>query len=159
MREAYISVYTEITICYCCSVAKSCMTLIPRTVACQAPLSSTISWSLLKFIPIELVMLSISSSAARFYFCPQSFPASGSFPMSHLVSSGGQSIGASASASVLSINIQGWFPVGLTSLFSLQSKRLSRVFSSTTIRKHQFFGTQLSLWFNFHIYSWLLEKP
>ena len=133
--------------------------VISRTVACQAPLSTTVSWSLLKFIPIELVMLSVSSSAAHFYFCLQSFPASGSFPMSHLVSSGGQSIGTSASGSVISINIQGWFPVGLTSLFSLQSKRLSRVFSSTTILKHPFFSTQLSLWFNSHIYSWLPEKP
>ena len=132
--------------------------VISRTVACQAPLSSTVSWSLLKFIPTELVMLSVSSSAAHFYFCLQSFQASESFPMSHLVLSGGQSIGIAASGSVISINIQGWFPVGLTSLFSLQSKRLSRVFSSTTILKHPFFGTQLSLWFNSHIYSWLLEK-
>ena len=81
------------------------------------------------------------SSVAPFSFCPQSLPASGSFPMSQLFTSGGQIIGASAS--VLPMNIQGWFPVGLTGLISLQSKRLSRVFSNTTAQKHQFFGAQL----------------
>ena len=89
---------------------------------------------------IELVMPSISSSVTLFSFCLQSFPASGSFPISQFFTSGGQSIGASASAPVLPINIQGWFPLGLTCLISLQSKELSRVFSSTTVRKHQFFG-------------------
>ena len=87
-----------------------------------------------------------------------SFPASGAFPMSQLFTSGGQIIGVSASASVLLMN-QGWFPLGLTSLTSLQSKGLSKVFSSTRIRKHQFFGVQPSLWYSFHIHSWLLEKP
>ena len=86
----------------------------------------------------------ISSSTAHFSSCLQSFPASGSFPMSRLFSSGGQSIGASASASVLPMNIQEWFPLGLTGLISLQSKGLSRVLSSITIRKHQFFSTQPS---------------
>ena len=81
-----------------------------------------------------------------FSFCLQSFPGSGSFPLNRLFTSGGQSIGASASASVLPLNIQGCFPLGLTGLISLQSKGLSRVFTSTTIRKHQFFGTQASLW-------------
>ena len=89
---------------------------------------------------IELVMPSISSSVTLFSFCLQSFPASGSFPISQFFTSGGQSIGASASAPVLPINIQGWFPLGLTCLISLQSKELSRVFSSTTVWKHQFFG-------------------
>ena len=84
----------------------------------------------------------ISSSVATFYSCPQSFPASGSFPMSWLFTWGGQKIGASASALVLPMDILGWFPLELTSLISLLSKRLSRVFSSTTIQKHQFFGTQ-----------------
>ena len=84
----------------------------------------------------------ISSSVATFYSCPQSFPASGSFPMSWLFASGGQKIGASASALVLPMDILGWFPLELTSLISLLSKRLSRVFSSITIQKHQFFGTQ-----------------
>ena len=81
----------------------------------------------------------------------QSFPASGSFQMSRLFASRGQSIGASASASVLPMNIQGWFPSGLTGLISLQSKELSRVFSSTTIGKHQFFSAQPSLWSNSYI--------
>ena len=72
---------------------------------------------------------------------------------------GGQSIGASASASVLPVNIRGWFPLGLTGLISLQSKGLSRVFFSTSIWKHRFFGAQISLWFNSHIHTWLLEKP
>ena len=82
----------------------------------------------------------ISSSVVPFSSCLQSFPASGSFPMSQFFASGGQSIRASASASVLPMNIQGWFPLGLTDLISLLSKGLSRVFSSTTIRKHPFFG-------------------
>ena len=101
----------------------------------------------------------ISSSAALFSFCPQSFPAPGSFPVSWLFTSGGQSIGVSASTSVLIINIQDWFPLELTSLISFQSKGFSRVFSSTTTQNHQFFGAQPSLWSNSHIHTWLLEKP
>ena len=101
----------------------------------------------------------ISSSVTHFPSCLQSFSASGSFPVNWLFTSGGQSIGASASASVLPMNIQSLFPLGLTGLISLLSKRLSRVFSSTTIRKHQFFGAQLSLSSNFHIHTQLLEKP
>ena len=101
----------------------------------------------------------ISSSVVPFSSWLQSFPASGSFLMSQFFASGGQSIGASASASVLPMNIQDLFPLGLTSLISLQSKGLSRVFSNTTVQKHQFFGTQLSLWSNSHIHIWLLEKP
>ena len=100
----------------------------------------------------------ISSFVIPYSFCLQSFPASGSFLMSWLFISGGWSIGASASASVLSVNIQDWFPLGLTGLICLQSKGLSRVFS-TTVRKHQFFDTQPSLWSNPHICAWLLEKP
>ena len=83
----------------------------------------------------------ISSSVVPFSSCPQSLPASGSFPMSQLFTSGGQSIGASAT--VLPIDIQIWCPFGLTGLISLLSKGLSRVFSNTTVQKHQFFGTQL----------------
>ena len=83
----------------------------------------------------------------------------GFFPMSWLSSSGGQSIGVSASASVLPMNIQGWFPLGLTDLISFLSKGLWRIFSSTTVWKHQFFGTQPSLWSNSHMHTWLLEKP
>ena len=85
----------------------------------------------------------ISSSVAPFSSCLQSFPASGSFPMSWLFTSGGQSIGTSALASVLPMNIQGWFPLGLIGLISLLSKGFSKVFYSTTVQKHQFFGSQL----------------
>ena len=94
-----------------------------------------------------------------FSSCLQSFPASGSLPMSQFFASGGQSVGASASASVLPMYIQDWFPLELTGWISLQSKALSRVFSNTTIQKHQFFGTQLSSQSNSHIHTWLLEKP
>ena len=86
-----------------------------------------------------------------------SFPASRSFPMSQFFTSGGQRIGVSTSASVLSMNIQDWFPLGLTGWISLQSKGHSRVSSSTTVQHHQFFGAQLSLWSNSHIPTWLLE--
>ena len=99
-----------------------------------------------------------SLSAAPFSSCPQFSPASGFFPMSWLIVSGGYSTGASASASVLPLNTQGWFPLGLTGLISLQSKGLLRVFSNTTISKHQFFGTQFSLWSSSHSHTWL-EKP
>ena len=85
----------------------------------------------------------ISSSVIPFSSCPQSFPASGAFQMSQFFASGGQSIGVSASASVLPMNIQDWFPLGWTDWISLQSKGLSRVFSNTTVQKHQFFGAQL----------------
>ena len=87
----------------------------------------------------------ISSSVIPFSSCTQSLPASGSFPKSQLFTSGGQSIGVSASASVLAMNIQDWFPLGWTGWISLQSKGLARVFSNTTVQKHQFFSTQLSL--------------
>ena len=87
----------------------------------------------------------ISSSVIAFSSCLQSFPASGSFPVSQFFASGGQSIGVSASASDLSMNIQDWCPLGRTGWISLQSKGLSRVFFNTTVQKHQFFGTQLSL--------------
>ena len=103
--------------------------------------------------------LTILSSVAPFSSCLQSFPALGSFPVSQRFTSGGQSLGASASASVLPMNIQGLFPLGLPGLISLLSMGLWRVFSSTTIQKHQFFGTQSSLWSNFYIRTWLLEKP
>ena len=91
--------------------------------------------------------------------CPHLHSPSGSFPMSRLFASGGQSTRASASASVLLMNIQGWFPLGLTGLISLQSKGLSRVFSSTIAWNHQFFSTQPSLWSNSHIRTRLREKP
>ena len=101
----------------------------------------------------------ISSSVVPFSSRLQSFPASGPLPMSQFFTSGGQSIGASTSASVLPMNIQDWSPLGWTGWISLQSERLSRVFSNTTVQKHQLFGSQSSLWSNSHIHTWLLEKP
>ena len=121
-----------------------CPSLSPRICSNSCPLSC---WC----HPI------ISSSLTPFSSCLQSFPASWSFPMSQLFTSGGQNIEAGASASVLSMNIQDWFPLGLTGLISFQCKGLS-VFSSTTVLKHQFFGSQPSLWSNSHIHRWLLEK-
>ena len=95
----------------------------------------------------------ISSSVVPFSSCPQGLPASGSFPMSQLFARGGQSIGVSASASVLPMNTQDWSPLGWTGWISLQSKGLSRVFSNTTIQKHQFFSAQLSSQSNSHIHT------
>ena len=95
-----------------------------------------------------------SSPVVPFSSCLQSFPASGSFLMSQFFASGGRTIGASASSSVLPMNIQGWFLLVLTGLISLLSKGLSRVFSNITVQKHQFFGTWLSLWFNSHIWRY-----
>ena len=129
----------------------------PWTAAYQASLSITKSQSLLKFKSIELVIPS-----KQLIFChpllllPSIFPSTRVFS-NESVTSGGQSIGLSAS--VLPMNIQDWFTLGLTGLISLLSKGLSRVFSNTTVQRHQFFGTQLSLWSNFHIHTWLLEKP
>ena len=100
----------------------------------------------------------ILSSVVPFSSCLQCFPASGSFPMSQFFASGGQNIGVSASASALPMNIPDWFPLGWTGWISLQSKRLSRVFSNTTVQKHQFFGTQLSLWYNSHIHTFTTGK-
>ena len=100
----------------------------------------------------------ISSSGVPFSSFPQSLPASESFPMSQLFTWGGQSIGVSASASVLPMNTQDWSPLGWSGWISLQSKGLSRVFSNTTVQKHQFLSTQLSLQSNYHIHTWPLEK-
>ena len=120
--------------------------VIPWTAACQASLSFTSSWSLLKLMSIESVMPSSHLILCRpLLLLPSIFPASGSFQMSQLFASGGQSIGVSASATVLPMNIQDLFPLGWTEWISLQSKGLSRVFSNTTVQKHQFFGTQFSL--------------
>ena len=130
------------------------------TAACQASLSFIISQSLLKFISIESVKLSKYYPllpTSPFAFCLSQHQ--GFFPMSQLFPSGGQSIGASATASVLPMNIQDWFLLGLTGLISLLSKGLSRVFSSTIVRKHQFFSVQPSWWSSEHIHIWLLEKP
>ena len=132
----------------------------PSTEACQASLSPNLP----EFAQIHVrwvsdAILTISSSAVFFSFCFLSFPPSGSLPMSWLFVSGGQSNGVLSSASVLPMNIQCWFPLGLTGLISLLSRGLSRVFSSTTIRKQQFFGDQPSFWSNSHIATWLLKKP
>ena len=100
-----------------------------------------------------------SSHSVTYFSCSQSFPTSGSFPMSQLFASGGQSVGASASASVLPMNIQGWYPLGLTCLISLLSKGRSRVFSSIIVQKHQFFGAQLSKAFQCTVRLDLLVFP
>ena len=100
----------------------------------------------------------VSSSVVPFSSCLQSFPASGSFQKSQLFLSGVQSIGVSASTSVLLMNIQDWFPLGWTGWISLQPKGLSRAFSNTTVQKHQFFSAQLSSQSNSHIHTWLLDK-
>ena len=101
----------------------------------------------------------ISSSVVSFSSCPQSLPASGSFPVSQPFSWGSQNIGVSALASVLPMNTQDWSSLGWTGWISLQSKGLSRVFSNTTVQKHQFFSAQLSSQSNSHIHTWPLEKP
>ena len=149
---------TSLGCCSCCwPVTKSYLT--PRTTACQALLSSTISRSLLKFISPESVMLSNHHMVfCLLLLCLRSFPASEFFLVIQLSTSSGHSIGTSTSTSVLPMNIQCWFPLGLTGLISLPSKRFSRVFSST-IPKHQFFGAQPSLWSTCHIHTQLLEKP
>ena len=140
----------------------SCVQLFvnPWTAAHQASLSITNSRSPPKPMSTESVMpWTISSSVVPFSSCLQSLPASGSFLMSQLFAWGGLSIGGSVSASVLPKNIQDWFPLGLTGLISLQSKGLSRVFSNTTVQKHQFFDVQPSLLSNSHFHTWLMEKP
>ena len=129
------------------------------SIYCQTSLSITNSQSLLKLMSIESVMPSnMPSSVVLFSYHLQSLPASGSFQMSHLFASGGQSIGLSASSSVLPMTIQDWFPLAWTGWISLQSKGLSRVFSNTTVQKHQFFSTRLSSSSSSHIHTWLLEK-
>ena len=129
------------------SVAQSCPTLWPHGLQharppCPSPTRGVYSNSCPSS---RWCHPTISSSVVPFSSCLQSFPASGSFPMSQLFISGGQRIGVSASASVLPVNIQDWFPLGWTGWISLQSKGLSRVFSNTIVQKHQFFSTQLSL--------------
>ena len=141
----------------CCSVAKSCPTL-QDSVDCSTP-----GFPVLHYLP-EFKPTSTESVMPFNHLilcCPlllllQSFPASGSFPVSQLFTSGGQSIGASTSASVLPMNIQDWFPLKWTDLIFLLSKGLSKVFSSTTFQKHQLFATQPSLWCISHIPTWQL---
>ena len=137
--------FNQHVISCCGSVAQSCLTFCdPQAAARQASLSFTISQSLLKLTPIELVMPSNHVILCRpFSSCPQSLPPSGSFQMSQLFASCGQRIGASASALVLPMNIHDWSPLGWTGWISLQSKGLWRVFSNTTVQKHQCFGLSL----------------
>ena len=131
----------------------------PWTAACQACLSFTISQSLLKLMTIESVIPSNHLIlCCPFLLMPSIFPRIMIFSSDLAVHIGDQSIGTSASASVLPMNIQGWFPLGLAVLIYLLSKGLSRAFSSTTVWKHQFFSAQPS-WSNSHIHPWLLEKP
>ena len=143
------------------AIVSLCLTLChSMDYSTQSPLSSSGSWSTLNFMLLSWWhYLTVSSSTTPFSFRPQSFPASGSFTINWLFMSGGQSIRASALASVLPMNIQGWFPLGLVHLISLQSKGISRVFSNSTVWKHQFFSAQPSLQSNPHIHTWLLEKP
>ena len=125
------------------SVPQSCPTLC-NIMDCSTP-GLPVNHQVLEFTQtrVHWVSEAISNSVVPFSPCLQSFPASGSFPMSQFFTSGGQSIGVSASASVLPMNIQDWFPLGWTGWISLQSKGLSGVFSNTTVQKHQFFGTQI----------------
>ena len=144
----------------CCSVAKLCPTLCDlmgcrKSGSCHSLSAAVCSNSCPLSWWCYLIILSFAVSVS---FCLQSIPASGSFLVGQQFTSGGRSIRVSASALVLPMNIQGWFRLGLTSLISLQSKGLSRVFSSTTVWKHQFFSAQPSLWSNSHIRTWLLEK-
>ena len=129
------------------SVDQSCPTLCdPMNHSTPGTLSISNSWSSLKLMSIDWwCQPAISSSVIPFSFCPQSLPATESFPMSQLFAWGGQSIGTSALASFLPMNTQDWSPLEWIGWISLQSKGLSRVFSNITVQKHQFFSTQLSL--------------
>ena len=147
--------------CHCCSVAQLCPTL------CDSMDYSMSGFPVLHCLPelaqthVHWVSDAIQPSHPLSSPSPPTLnlPASGSFLVSQLFASGGQSIAASALASGLLMNIQDWFPSGLTGLISLQSKGLSRAFSNTRIPKHQFFGAQPFLWSNSHIHTWLLGKP
>ena len=137
-------------VCCCCSVTQSCLTL-HDPMDCSMPDFPVLHYLLeLAQTHIHWVNDTISSSVNPFFSCPQFFPASESFPVTWLFVSSGHSIGASAS--VLPVNIQGWFPLELTGLISLLSKWLSRVFSSTIVQKHQFSSAQPSFWSNSHLY-------
>ena len=139
------------------SVAQSCLTLCDPM---DTPMPSPTPGACSNSCPLSRWCYPTNlSSVIPFSSCLQSFPASGSFPMSQFFNSGGQTIGVSAWVSILPMNIQDWFPLEFTGLISSQSKGLSRVFSNTTVQKHQFFSPQLSLWSSSHIHTWLLEKP
>ena len=167
MKITFISIFTDklypslVRDFFCfCLVTKLCLILCnPMDCSLSGFLYFTISRSLLKLMSTELVMLSNHHILCYpLLLLPSIFPSIRVFQMCQLFVSGGQSIGASASASVLPMNIQGWFPLRLTGLISWLSKGLSRVLSNTTAQQHQFFSAQLSLWSNSHIHKWLLEK-
>ena len=141
------------------SVAQSCPTLCDPMNRSQASLSITNYRSSLRLTAIKSVMPSSNLILCRPLLCPQSLPASKSFPMSQHFTWGGQSTGVSALASFPPKKSQGWSPSEWTSWISLQSKGLSRVFSNTTVQTHQFFGSQPSSQSNSHIHTWPLEKP
>ena len=143
---------------YCCHSVATDSLLLSGVQHDRLPCPSMSPGFCLNSYPLSWRHYATISSSASPFSSPQSFPTSGSFPTSWLFAPGGQSIGTSASASLLPMNIQDLFPLGWTGWISLQSKGLSRVFSSTTIWKHQFFSSQPSLWSNTHICTWLLEK-
>ena len=160
----FIPLYSPVKQSYCCwcSVIKS-ESLLPNGLQSTMLLCPSLSPLICSTSrpPSQWFCLTISSSShplPPLLLLPSIFPTSGSFPSSQLFTSSGQSFGTSASTSVLPVNIQSWFPLGLTGLISLLSEELSRVFSST-IQKHRFFGVQPSLWSSSHIHTWLLEKP
>ena len=144
-------------LCCCFLVTQLCPTLCnPMDTRLPCPLPS--SGACPNLCPLsEWCHPTIPSSVTLFSSCLQSFPASGSFPMSQLFASGGHRVGASPS--VLPVKIHSWFPLELTGWISLQSKGLSRVFSRTIVRKHQFFSTQTFSWSSSNIHTWPLEKP
>ena len=159
MNFSLLRSYTNVTISSVQLLSRVWDFATPWTVARQGSLSLTNSQSLLKLMSIESGMPSNCLLDVVPFSCLQSFPASRPFPLSQFFTSGGQSIEVPASASVLPMNIQDSFPLGFSSLISLQSKGLNRrIFSNTTVQKHQFFTAQLSLWSNSHIHTWLLEK-
>ena len=141
--------------CCCCSVAKLCLTLQPPGLSTPGlPVIQHLQEIAQVHVNWITDAIQLSSSVTLFSFCLKSPSISGSFPVSQLFTPGGQSIGASDAASVLPMSVQDWFPLGLISLISLLSTGLSRVFTSTTIWKHQFFGALPSLWSNPHICTW-----
>ena len=139
----------------------SCMWLFatPQTAARQAACPLPAPGACSNSCPLSRWCRPTISSVIPFSSCLRSFPASGSFQMSQLFTSGGQSIRASASSLVLPMNIQDWLPLGWTGWISLQAKGISRVISNTTVWRHQFFSIQPSLWSNSHIHTWPLAKP
>ena len=142
------------------SLSRVRLSATPWIAACQAPCPSPTPGVHSDSHPSsQWCHPAISSSVVPFSSCPQSLPASESLPMSQLFSWDGQSIGVSASASVLPVNTQDWSPLGWTGWISLQSKGLSRVFSNTRVQKHQFFSAQLSSQSSSHSRTWPLEKP